>query len=647
LRAEQPAELTYTPAMTQTAPYGTWASPIDAADVVAGHVSYLEIAYDDGQLYWLELRPSEGGRQVLMRRDRSGRIEELTPEPINVRTRVHEYGGGSFTVGHGRVVYSDHDDQRIYSIEDGNPRPVTEAPDRPRSVRFADGRLVDANTLVCVREAHIGAVEPVNELVTVRLDDGRVDVIARGRDFYAAPRLAGDGRIAWLEWDHPNMPWDGTELKVGSLGVGELHDVRHVAGGPEESIFQPEWSPDGDLFFASDRTGWWNLYRWGGQAVTPVLQRQADFGVPAWFFGRSTYGYCSGGRIIASYWEDGLQRLDLIESGSATPRADHEHSSHEYLVTDGASTAWFVGVGPNVPMRLVEMDVDRGLQTVVSSNSVPVDESYISPGRIVTFPTGDGEEAYAVFYPPANPDFEAPAGELPPLIVQVHGGPTSHVVPALRTAFLYWTTRGFAVVDVNYRGSTGFGREYRNRLHGDWGLVDVEDCMAAARYLAAEGEVDRDRLAITGGSAGGFTTLAALAFEDDFAAGASYYGVADLGLLAEHTHKFESRYLDRLVAPEQMKERSPLYSAHSISVPVVLFQGLDDKVVPPEQAEVIAEALASAGIPHAHITYEGEDHGFRKAENIIHSLESELAFYGEVFGFSPAGDLPGVNLRGG
>lgn len=633
--------------MANAAGYGTWTSPIDAADVVSGQVAYSELTYDDGAIYWLEMRPSEGGRQVLVRRDSSGHIEELTPEPINVRTRVHEYGGGSLTVGHGVVIYSNHDDQRLYLVDDDGIRPVTPDPERSRSVRYADGRLVDESTLVCVRETHPEEGEPVNELVCVDLDSGRQVVIAGGRDFYAAPRPSGDGRIAWLEWNHPNMPWDGTELQVARLEDHRLADVKTVAGGTDESIFQPEWSPDGALVFVSDRTGWWNLYRWDGSEVTPLLEREADFGVPAWVFGRSTYGFCSGGRILAGYWEDGVHRLGVLEAdGTFTPLDDAGHSAREALVTDGESRAWFVGVGPLVPMRVAEVDVDTGTQTVVSTNSLPVDEDYLSPGRAITFPTGNGEIAHAVFYPPVNPDFEAPDSELPPLIVKVHGGPTSHVVPALRTSFLYWTTRGFALVDVNYRGSTAYGRDYRNRLRGEWGVVDVEDCTVAADFLAGQGEVDGDRMVITGGSAGGFTTLAALAFTDVFSAGASYFGVADLALLAEHTHKFESRYLDRLVAPEAMRERSPLFSAEAITVPVILFQGLDDKVVPPEQAEMIADALEANGIPNVHITYEGEDHGFRKAETIVHSLESELAFYGEVLGFAPAGDLPRLDLRG-
>lgn len=636
--------------MSTTAPYGTWRSPISAVDAVAGVIGFAEVALDQGDLYWVEMRPSEGGRQVLVRRDADGDIEDLTPPPVNVRTRVHEYGGGAFTVGMGRVVFSDFADQRLYDLTDGEIEPVTPEPPRPAGVRFADGRMISETSLVCVRETHPDEGEAINQIVVVDLEEGRQTVLATGRDFYASPRPSGDGRLAWLEWDHPNMPWDGTELMVGTLSGGELTEVRRVAGGYDESVFQPEWGPDGTLVFSSDGTGWWNLYRWDGAVVSAIHPMDADFGSPLWVFGRTAFGFLSGDRLLAGYWSDGVHHLAIIgPDGSFRQLPDPEHTSHERLLTDGKSRVWFVGSGPRVPTRLVELDVDTGSSTVVRSNPMPVDESYLPEVRTITFPTGDGEMAHAVFYPPANPAFAAPDGELPPLIVEVHGGPTSHVFPRLALSFLYWTSRGFALVDVNYRGSTGYGREYRNRLRESWGIVDVEDCLAAARYLAERGEVEGERMVITGGSAGGYTTLASLAFGDVFSAGASYYGIADLELLAAHTHKFESRYLDGLVGthPEVMRERSPLHSADQIKVPVILFQGLEDQVVPPEQAEMIADALRSNGIPHALITYEGEDHGFRDAKNIVHSLESELGFYGKVFGFTPAGDIPDVPLVGG
>jgi dipeptidyl aminopeptidase/acylaminoacyl peptidase len=442
------------------------------------------------------------------------------------------------------------------------------------------------------------------------------------------------------------MPWDGTTLMMATMANDGLTDQVAVAGGPEESIFQPEWAPEGGIVFVSDRTGWWNLYHVEGEVITPVCTRDADFGGPAWIFGYKTHGFLSGGRILTTYWEDGIDHLGIIgPDGDLTPLPD-EITYHSFLVTDGESRAWFVGHTSHTPSAVYRMDVDRRSLDVIRANPMPIDPAFVPTPRVITFPTGDGEVAHAVHYPPANPDFVAPEGERPPLIVKIHGGPTSLSWPRLRPDFIFWTSRGFAVVDVNYRGSTGYGREYRNRLRMSWGILDVEDALAAARYLAEQGEADGERLIITGGSAGGYTTLAALAFGDAFSVGCSYFGVADLALLADDTHKFESRYLDGLVGTdrEEMRRRSPLYSVDRIKVPVILFQGLEDRVVPPEQAEVISAGLAQNRIPHAHITYEGEDHGFRKAENIIHSLESELAFYGKVLGFIPDDDLPEVPL---
>ena len=629
--------------MVQSRAYGTWESPISAADTVGGIVDFGQIATDGANLYWLEGRPSEGGRQVLVRRDDSGQIGDITAPPIYVRTKVHEYGGGAFTVDSGKVAYSELSDQRLYLLGEG---PITPEPSSPGALRYADGRFLPDGSIVCVRESHVDG-ETVNEIVKIDPGNREVEVLVTGRDFYASPRPSPEGtRLLWLEWDHPNMPWDGTFLKTATITENGLVDIAEVAGGPDESIFQPEWAPDGSIVFATDRSGWWNLHRFDGRMTSPILAMEADFGVPAWIFGSTIFGFLSDRRILTAFWEDGVNHLGVIESDGRLNRLPNDLTALAFLVTDGESRAWFVGHGPATPSSVYELDVDTGALSVVRANPMPAETRYIPSPRIITFPTADGEVAHGVYYPPTNPAFDGLDGERPPLIVKVHGGPTSHVFPSLRPSFLYWTTRGFGLVDVNYRGSTGYGRRYRNLLRDSWGVADVEDCLAAARYLATEGEVDGDRLVITGGSAGGYTTLAALAFGDAFSAGGSYFGVADIGLLADHTHKFESRYLDGLVGtdPEEMRRRSPLYSVDQITVPVILFQGLDDKVVPPEQAELISAALAENGVPHAHITYEGEDHGFRKAENIIHSLESELAFYGRVFGFDPADDLPEVPL---
>ncbi len=632
--------------MALSRPFGTWESPISAADTVGGVVDFNTLAVDGDNLYWLEGRPSEGGRQVLVHRDGSGRISDATPPPTSVRTLVHEYGGGAFTAGQGRVAYSSFSDQRLYLL--GSSEPITPEPDFPAGLRYADGRFLPDGTIVCVRESH-GDGEAVNEIVLIDPEGSTVTVLATGRDFYASPRPSPEGdRLLWLEWDHPNMPWDGTALKTAAVTDSGLDHIREIAGGIDESVFQPEWAPDGGIVFATDRSGWWNLHRFDGEGSAPIITMKADFGLPAWIFGSSAYGFLSDGRILAAYWKDGVSHLCVIDRDGDLTELPGDNTSFGFLTTDGGSRAWFVGSGTHTPNGIYQLDVDEGTIEVIRSNRPPVEPAFIPTPRVITFPTGDGEEAHGVFYPPANPDYSGPEGERPPLIVKVHGGPTAHSHPRLRPEFLYWTTRGFAIVDVNYRGSTGYGRAYRNRLRLDWGVADVEDCLAAARYLTEKGEVDGKRLVITGGSAGGYTTLAALAFGDAFCAGASYFGVADIGLLADHTHKFESRYLDGLVGtdPAEMRRRSPLYSADQITVPVILFQGLEDKVVPPEQAQMIADALADRGIPHAHITYEGEDHGFRKAENIIHSLESELAFYRHVFGFTPSGDLPELPLVG-
>jgi len=630
--------------MTQIAPYGSWESPISAADTVAGVVGFQQIAVDGDTLYWIETRPSEGGRQVLVRRRADGSVADVLPASINVRTMVHEYGGTAYAVEDGTIVYSDFSDHRLYRRDpDGTTQPITPEPQEPAGLRFVEPIITEDGRVVCIRESHTDTDEPVNELVAVPLDgDGVGEVLATGRDFYAAPTLSPDGgSLAWLEWDHPNMPWDGTELVVARYGTGLL-DRRIVAGGPEESIAQPEWDSDGTLVFASDRTGWWNLHRYDGLVISGILEMDAEFAEPLWWLGTKSFAILSGGRILASFIENGVWNLGVVSPDGTLDRLDLGFSYQSDLVTDGRGTAFFTAYSVVRPSALVEFDVESATATAVAANEEPAPPAFFPAAELITFPTTEGDVAHGIYYPPTNPDFEAPDGELPPLIVKIHGGPTSAAVSRLRVEHLFWTSRGFGLVDVNYRGSTGFGREFRKKLEDLWGVVDVDDAVSAAAYLAATGRVDPGRAVIRGGSAGGFTVLAALAFRDLFRAGASYYGVADIGLLADDTHKFESRYLDRLTGTDRdvMSERSPLYSADRIAVPVILFQGLEDRVVPPEQAEKIAGALADRGIPHALITYEGEDHGFRKAENIVHSLESELAFYGMVLGFEPAGELP-------
>ena len=650
--------------MPTAAPYGAWSSPIEAADVArAGRrLGYPQIA-EDGAVWWAEGRPSEDGRVGLMRQAPGGEQEEATPAETNVRTRVHEYGGGSWClVGAEEVVFADFADQRLYRLRLGSePEAITSEPGEPAALRYADMRpSPDGLTIVCVRESH-GEGEAVNEIVSLPIDGSAApEVLASGRGFYSFPRISPDGNwLAWTCWDHPNMPWDGTELWVAPLADPGQEQL--VAGGAEESVFQPEWGPDGQLHFASDRDGWWNLYRarepgaeLSGEEGTLVqlTEEKADLGHPQWLFGGATYVFLESGAIVCVRCEQGTEQLFLLEPEGWEP-ADlglpYTSFGFPALSSRGSKVAFAAASPESEPVIVLYHVADCEAEIVRHSSDEPVDPAYVSRPRPIEFATGEGETAHGFYYPPANPEFEAPAGELPPLIVESHGGPTSHATPALDREYLYWTSRGFGVVDVNYRGSSGYGREYRNELRGGWGVVDTEDCVKAALHLAELGEVDRARLVIRGGSAGGYATLCALTFYDDFAAGASYYGVADLGALARDTHKFESRYLDRLVGPyperaDLYRERSPIEHVEQLQVPVILFQGLEDAVVPPNQAEQMVAALSRNGVPHAYLPFEGEQHGFRRAETNIRCLEAELYFYGRIMGFEPAGDPEPVEI---
>jgi dipeptidyl aminopeptidase/acylaminoacyl peptidase len=611
-------------------------------DTVAGVVRFSDIQFDNGTIFWLEGRPTEGGRSVLVRRQADGTLDEPLTKEIKVRTMVHEYGGGAYAARHGHVVYSDFADQRLRRF--GEIEPLTASPAIDRGVRFADMELQADGSVVCVRETHPTGGGAVNELVQIAADGGET-VIATGADFYASPAVSKDGvKIAWVEWDHPNMPWDDTRIVVASLA--DPSDGTIVAGGEDESVVQPTWDEDGSLVFISDRTGWWNLYRSDRGSVTAITSRDADFASPAWLFGERSYVILDDGRIVSTFWAGGRHHLATIDIDGALTMVDDGYAAYRYLASDGADRVWFVGTRADRPTAVVEFNLDSGPAVDVVSNASVVDDTYVSSPDLITFPTTLGDEAHGVFYPPQNPRYTGCDDELPPLLVHIHGGPTSHVTPRYDAGILFWTTRGFGVVDVNYRGSTGFGRKYRQKLTGEWGIHDVDDAVAAASFLAGRGDVDGERLAISGGSAGGYTTLAALAFTDAFAAGVSYFGVADIEVLARDTHKFESRYVTGLVGSDPLvwRTRSPLYSADQISVPVALFQGLDDSVVPPNQATMIAHALGRNGVPHLHIEFEGEGHGFRRSETIISTLETELAFYGAVFGFAPDGALPVLDL---
>jgi dipeptidyl aminopeptidase/acylaminoacyl peptidase len=638
------------------ASYGAWSSPISAEMLVTDAVGLSEPWLDDGLAYWLERRPTEGGRTVLVRTDRSGEPEDVTGEGYDVRTRAHGYGGGAYTVRRGTVVFSNEADQRLYRLDDGAaPEAIT--PDAQGRHRFADGRITDdGSRWIGVRERHEGDrnVDVVNELVVVPLDGSQEPrIVASGRDFYAGPRLSPDGSsIAFLAWDLPWMPWDGNELFVASLASdGSFGDVRHVAGrGGEESIWQPTWSPRGDLVFASDRNGWWNLQSIRGGERRVIHAAEAEFGYAQWEFDERSFAFVGDGSIVCWYDHDGRSHLAIVdpETGELLD-LDVPHDAHELghdVDADGTTIVYIAGAA-DIPNEVVWLDTAaRSVDVLRRSADVPVDEGYLSEPRPLTFPTDDGTEAHALWYPPSNPEFEAPAGDRPPLIVMSHGGPTSAATPIFSLGLQYWTSRGFAVVDVNYGGSTGYGRAYRQRLNGNWGVVDLQDCLAAARALVDRGAADPERLLIRGGSAGGYTTICALTFTDVFAAGATYYGIADLEPFATGDgHKFESRYEHTLIGPypeaaDLYRERSPIHAVDRLATPMLVLQGTEDDVVPPSQAEMIVEALRTRRIPHAYLSFEGEGHGFRRAETLVRAREAELSFYAQVLGFEPGDPVP-------
>jgi dipeptidyl aminopeptidase/acylaminoacyl peptidase len=637
--------------------YGSWPSPITATSLVEQAVSLGQVEVDGDSVYWLEGRPSEGGRQVVVRWSPGEDPHDAIGAEWSARTTVHEYGGGAYAVADGVVFFSQFFDQRLYRVDrGGQPRPLTPEPPEPMAYRYADARVSpDGRELVCVRERHLDG-EVVNDIVIVdAVEGGEPTELVSGADFFSAPRFSADGRrLAWLCWCHPHMPWDGTELWTGEFADDGLAGVERVAGGPEESISQPRWSPDGVLHWVSDRTGWWNLYAddgaGGARALAPL---DAEFTGPDWVFGQSTYGFLSDGRIVLAWWQRALANLGVLDTRTGKlDRWDAPFTAVGSLRPSADGVAAVVASATAEPAVVLLDGAGIVTETLRRSRPATPDAGYLSAAEPIEFSTEDGLTAHALWYAPANKDASPPPDEQPPLVVMSHGGPTASASPALNLSTQYWTSRGFAVVDVNYGGSTGYGREYRERLKGRWGIVDVDDCVNAARHLVAEGLVDENRLAIRGGSAGGYTTLSALTFRDEFSVGASYFGVADAEALATDTHKFESRYLDGLIGPypeakELYRERSPIHYADRLSAPLIIFQGLEDRVVPPSQAEVMVEALRLRGLPFAYVAFEGEQHGFRKAENIIRSIEAELWFYGRVLGFEPADDIepvPAENL---
>jgi dipeptidyl aminopeptidase/acylaminoacyl peptidase len=653
------------------APYGTWASPLSAAAVAAGGLRLSAVAIDEGHIYWLEGRPQEGGRYALVRRRSDGHIEEVTPPGFNVRSRVHEYGGGAYTVHRGVVYAVNFGDQRVYRIVPGAaPMALT----AEGAFCYADF-VVDSSRgrLICVREDHTReGQEAINAIVSILLDGAPAGVLASGYDFYSSPRLSPDGStLAWLSWRHPLMPWDGTELWVADLGDGGSPvNAARAAGGERESIYQPGWSPDGTLYFVSDGDGWWKIYRSdppslaasnrsssfgvASRSVESVVRNalpDAEFGRPDWVFGTATWRFAGPSRLVISYTQQGRWRLGLVDVASGLlSEIAPELQPHDWLAATPDEAVLVAGFEAS-PDAVVRVDLARGaVETIRQASTLQLDSGYVSVAEPIEFPTDEGQTAHAFYYAPRNRDHAAPAGELPPLLVISHGGPTSAAHPTFDLHIQFWTSRGFAVADVNYGGSSGYGRAYRERLNGRWGIVDVADVISAARFLSATGRADPDRLIIRGGSAGGYTTLAALTFHPDvFKAGASYYGISDLEVLELDTHKFESRYSHSLIGPYPeakavYRARSPIHAIDRLACPMILFQGLEDKVVPPNQSQMMADAVRAKGLPVAYLAFEGEQHGFRKAETIVRCLEAELYFYGKVFGFIPADRIDPVHI---
>ena len=641
------------------APYGSWESPISTEMIVSEAVGLGDMDIDGSDIYWLETRPEESGRYVVVRKTSEGLIDDVTPLGFSARTSVHEYGGGSYLAYRGTVFFSNYSDQRVYKVktEDDNPIPITP---EGLDIRFANGSVDELrNRIIYVREDHSQTGEAVNTLVALDMDDETEGIIlTEGADFYSSPSVSPDGSsVAWIQWDHPNMPWDSTELWVADItATGTFENQRKLRGASGESICHPRWSPDNLLYFVSDVSGWWNIYRYQdiqltkSKNLTPI---EAEFTQAQWGLGSRYYGFLSEDRIICAYNTNGkwnLAELDVNTSKLEGIQTAFTEFNRSGLESKNGMTV--LGAGSSIKPFSVYIYLDKKVTELKSAIRPKVDETYFSLPESITFPTSEDLNSHGFFYPPHNPDYDQEElNQLPPLLVLSHGGPTGATSTTLDLSIQFWTSRGFGVLDVNYRGSTGYGTTYRKRLNGKWGIVDIDDCVNGALYLAKRGDIDKEKMSIRGGSAGGYTTLAALTFKNVFSAGASYYGVSDLEALAKDTHKFESRYMDSMVGPYPenkavYRERSPIFHTEKLSCPVILFQGLEDKIVLPNQAEMMVASLKDKKIPVAYLPFEGEQHGFRISKNIQRTLEAELYFYSKVFGFKAAGKIKPVQIDG-
>ncbi len=634
---------------------GSWHSPI-TADKVARSARGLSQLKADGQtLYWVEQFPEQKGRRVIMRRNRHGEFCEITSRDYSVRSRVHEYGGGDYAVQANVLFFVNDSDQRVYRQDKNHAVTVlTPIPDSPMASRYADLSVTpDGSYVICVRETHLATKEVINEIVAIATDGSlTVTVLLSGNDFYASPQVSADGKhLLFLTWNHPQMPWDGTWLKLAVLDKKLVaSNIITIAGGSNESVCQPCFGPGGAIYFVSDKANWWNLYRYHEQEVCRVFMVDAELGYPAWIFATRCYTVFKDGRIFCLLNEKGRYSMVMVD-GEEVETIASDHDAFQPYVASIGRKVFCIGAHAASADAILAVDTqEHTVEMLHSSSTLLLDSNYFSLPESIEFPTDAGKTAYAYFYPPKNPVYSSEPNELPPLIVTCHGGPTAAASTALNLKIQYWTSRGFAVVDVNYGGSTGYGRSYRERLQEQWGVVDVADCVNAAKYLVDQQRVDASRLLIRGGSAGGLTVLAALTFYDIFSAGASYYGVADMEALMQDTHKFEARYGDKLVGayPEKQaiyRERSPLYHTERLSTPIIFLQGMEDKVVPPSQAEAMIAALEKKRLPYAYVTFPHEQHGFRDSKAIQRALECELSFYAQILGFTPHDALAPVAIK--